>query len=359
MKNKNVSLQSIFSNIGSTFSFKRIQGLVENLIDREYQSGIYEESPQIIVDLSFSMRNGMLSCDIWDSESKKIKSVAVNNTADYIRKLNKARGLYRCAVLMAHDSPYGRLASSGLAIVPDVEGLSKQEEDKRLSQIFSRQLNINAESNDTEVSYYFFDKVDNYKRYMVTAIPGENKRKLLSDESVFGGVMDGKIIATRVVDRVLPLSDYIIKRYAEEGVGMYLCIEQRGQDLLIWNLYQVSEGKYVPVVVEKKKVPQVETYDQLVSYINLIEHELVRNKNYIPPERVIILTNGEKMIDMDLFRPADLRRVCLEVLGEDNSSTSVSIYEVDNAAIDGVLDIEKEIYDKREEIFENAVRREK
>ena len=136
---------------------------------------------------------------------------------------------------MAHDSPYGRLASSGLAIVPDVEGLSKQEEDKRLSQIFSRQLNINAESNDTEVSYYFFDKVDNYKRYMVTAIPGENKRKLLSDESVFGGVMDGKIIATRVVDRVLPLSDYIIKRYAEEGIGMYLCIEQRGQDLLIWN----------------------------------------------------------------------------------------------------------------------------
>ena len=357
---KNVSLQSIFSNLGSSFSFSRIQGLVEDLIDKEYQFGIFEESPQIIIDLSFSMRNDVLSCDVWDSESKTIKYVSVNNTADYIKKLYRVKGLYRCAVLMAHDSPYGRLAGSGLALVPDTEeDLPKQEEEKRLSQYFGKQLNINAESNDTEVSYYFFDKADNFKRYMVSAIPGENKRKLLSDESVFGGIMDGNIIATRVVDRVLPLSDYIVKRYAEPSVQMYLCIEQRGRDLLIWNLYQVSEGKYVPVVVEKKKVPQVETYDQLVAYLNLIEHEMVRTKNYAPPEKVVILTNGETMIDMDLFRPSDLKRACLEVLGGEEDSDAVSIYEIDNAAIMGVLDIEQEISERQDEIFENAVRRDR
>lgn len=358
---KNASINSVFGGLGDYFSFKRVRGIVEGMIDREYQSGLYCESPEIIVDLSFSMRGGRLVCDIWDSYTNKTNYVSVGNTAEYVRALNRKFGLSRCCVLMAHDSPYGRLASTGLVLVPesDAGGAGETGRDKRLSQYFGKQLNINAESSDTEVGYFYFDKADNFERYIVSAIPGENKRKLMGDARVFGGLMDGPIIATRVVDRVLPLSNYILNREPEgERAEMYLCIEQKGQDLLIWNLYRVGGeggGKYAPVAVEKKKVPQVETYDQLVMYLILMEHELLRAKNYGAPGKVVILTNGEKMMDMDLFKPEDLKNVCLEVIG--GSDDCVTILDTDNAAIDGVLEIEKEIAARREEIFNAAAGR--
>lgn len=362
MKNTEISISGLLKKLSSSISFQHLNSIVNGLIDREFTHGIYEEAPEIIVDLSFSTHQGRLTCDVWDCHSKEVKHVICVNTASYIQGLSDKFGLTKAGLLMPYDSQYGRLITTSLVQTAGEKSDDDNEpNEQQLAQLFGRHLMINIEGAGTDVNYLFCDRSNQTKmfRYMVSAIPGEYRRKLEADDRIFPKEAGSRFAVTRVVDRVLPLSNYILKNCigGEEKAEMYLCIEQRGEDLLIWNLYRLNENCYVPVAGEKRKVPVVETSAQMVIQLNLIEHELIRNKNFNSPDKVIILTNKEKMMDQDLFTVSDLAHCCREVIGSSEDSDDVKIFECNNAAIDGMLEIEDTIASRREEIFAQSIRK--
>lgn len=350
-KNNDFALK--IQKISNYLSFNRIKDMVEKLIDKEYQYGMLDEPPEIIIDCALGETSDTKQAcvTIWDAASEKCQKVPYVETQGYLKRLKLSTGYTKTAVLLPNISPFGTLA------VTRMVSLHKRLEDVKeneLPAIFSKNLNIDLENTNSDIGYVVCEAGKDKTSYMVSAVP-EDGRNQLQTSIVFGDLLGSEFTAVRVMDRVIPLSNHMLSRIDSIGeCKMFLCIEQHGDNLFIWNLYRLDNGVFVPVGSETKKIPKVEAHDALVTTINLLEHELVRIKNFVSPERAIILSDKQPMLD-GMFTIEELQSVCQDVLDiEDPTERDITVLYEEDAAITGCLDMEDIIAKHRDDIAEKS-----
>lgn len=329
-------LAGIFKSI----SFTKMREMVEALINKEFQYGILRDDPDIILDLAITDHSGTASCDMWDSRTGKTVSVPYGEIAGRLRRF-AGEGLSKAAVLLPSSSPFGSLAVTRFVSIhknPETEIT-----DTELASAFAKNLNLDLEEMENSPSYIVCEETPSDIRYFISTIPGDVQFKL-EESVILDNTLGDEVTAVRAMDRIIPLSNYLVSLIPEDiYTNMFLCLEQRGNNLFIWNLHRLSNGLFVPIASETKKIPLVETHDGLVNIINLLEHEMVRIKNYQAPERVLIVSDGRPMLD-GLFKTVDLINVCRDVLNfEAERSDDVKVFECENAAIAGTLLMEDRI----------------
>lgn len=335
------------TGIFSSMSFSKIKEMVEGLVSKEFQYGILQDSPDIILDLAITDHGGTASCDMWDQKSGKITPVPYGEIAGRLRRFAEG-GMSKAAVLLPSSSPFGSLAVTKFVSVhktPD-KVLTNDE----LASVFAKNLNLDLEEMENSPNYIVCEETLSDIRYFISTIPSDVQYKL-EESVILDNILGNEITAVRATDRIIPLSNYLVSMIPDDrSTKMFLCLEQRGNNLFIWNLQRLNNGLFVPIASETKKVPLVETHDGLVNIINLLEHEMVRIKNYQAPERVLIVSDGRPMLD-GLFKTADLINVCRDVLNfEAERTDDVKVVECENAAVLGTLLMEERIVKNYPEI---------
>lgn len=328
------------ARIFGAFSFSHIRGMVENLIGKEFQYGILQDEPDVILDLSVSDHNGTASCDMWDQMSKKITAVPYSEVAGRLRRFSNS-GMFRASVLLPSSSPFGTLAVT--KFVSAHKNSDKKMTDEELAVMFAKNLNLDLEETENSPNYMICEESASDIKYFISTIPGDTQYKL-EESVILDNTIGNEITAVRTIDRIIPLSNYLVSLIPDDRyTKMFLCLEQRGNGLFIWNLHRLDNGLFVPIASETKKIPLVETHDGLVNIINLLEHEMVRIKNYPAPERVLMVSDGRPMLD-GLFKISDLVNVCRDVLNLDGARPDdVRVFECLNAAVEGSLLMEEKI----------------
>lgn len=339
------------AGIFRAFSFSRIREMVENLINKEFQYGILQEEPDVILDLSVSDHSGTASCDMWDQRSKKIVSVPYGEVANRLRRFAEGE-MSKISVLLPSSSPFGTLAVTKFVSVhknPD-----KKITEEELASVFAKNLNLDLEETESSPNYIICEENASDIKYFISTIPGDTQKKL-EDSVILDGTIGTDVTAIRAADRIIPLSNYLVSLIPDDSyTRMFLCLEQRGNGLFIWNLHRLDNGLFVPIASETKKIPLVETHDGLVNIINLLEHEMVRIKNYPAPERVLIVSDGRPMLE-GLFKTSDLVDVCRDVLNLDGArQDDIRVFECPNAAIEGALLMENRIAENCAEIHKRS-----
>lgn len=328
------------TKIFSAVSFPKMRGMVENLVNKEFQYGILQDEPDIILDLAITDHSGIASCDMWDRTSGKVLNVPYSEIALRLRRFAEL-GLFKASILLPSSSPFGTLAVTKFVSVhkdPDVKMT-----DENLAVIFAKSLNVDLDTMEASPNYMVCEETASDFKYFISTIPGDVQEKL-EESIILDNTIGSEITSVRTCDRIIPLSNYFISLIPDDRyTKMFLCLEQRGNNLFIWNLLRLDNGVFVPIASETKKVPLVETHDGLVNIINLLEHEMVRIKNYQAPERVLIVSDKRPMLD-GLFKTDDLIDVCRDVLNFDGEKKDdVLVFENENAAIAGSLIMEKSI----------------
>ena len=323
-------LAGVFRSI----SFTKMREMVESLISKEFQYGILRDEPDIILDLAITDHSGAASCDMWDNRTNKTASVPYGEIAGRLRRFADT-GLVKAAVLLPSSSPFGSLAVT--RFVSMHKNPEKVITDGDLALAFAKNLNLDLEEMENSPNYIVCEETLSDIRYFISTIPSDVQYKL-EESVILDNILGNEITAVRATDRIIPLSNYLVSLIPDDRyTNMFLCLEQRGNNLFIWNLHRLSNGLFVPIASETKKIPLVETHDGLVNIINLLEHEMVRIKNYQAPERVLVVSDGRPMLD-GLFKTADLINVCKDVLNfEAERSDDVRVFECENAAIAGTL----------------------
>lgn len=129
-----------------------------------------------------------------------------------------------------------------------------------------------------------------YTYSFVTAIPDTAVSAL---DIIFGELFQEGGSVIRLMDRVLPLSQYVAEKCDLSAVTF--CLEHRRDEICIWNL-ALMNGKLIPVNSMTFRLSLLDTEENLKKNILLLEHELVRKMKFAPPEKAVVITDGSPVL---------------------------------------------------------------
>lgn len=291
---------------GGSTSGKKIPilgNMIDEAIEEEYSMNIHTAPIDVGIDMLPIKKNGEIHFAIKNMRSGVFYEVAVKELDSVLSGFMKSDSM-NIALFFPSDMCFTKYIKS-----------NERDVANDISTVIGSAVNYSIEN--CEVSYISISDDSVAKSedvYILATLLPEDVADLVVSDIFYSFFEKGGSVPVSL-DRIIPLSRIAYKELEENNrtdAKSILCIEQKKDDLLAWNMIKTNSGKIVPVNFSSMRVPSVQTSKTIMNEIAILEHELYRLLKYPLPTESVVLFDGSPMLS-GMFLDADLLEICAQI----------------------------------------------